>query len=112
MSEWYPENLESLIRVIEAVPDLADIDGVFEIEVRVRVDDQTTWAVIGYGESGDPCVLRFEETPKIEPPKNNVFTINHPTPSWGNSGGVHLTPLASTPPFSDNVWNDGHTNKM
>lgn len=77
MTEWYPENLKSLLEVMDALPALAAIDGLFEIEVRVRVDDMETWAIIGYGESGDPCVLRFEEPIKPLPPvKPNILTIN------------------------------------
>lgn len=59
--ELYPENLRTLAAVMEQVEVLSSIDGVFEVEVRVRVDDVDIWAVLGYGESGDPCILRFEE---------------------------------------------------
>lgn len=58
--ELYPENLDTLKHIMARVPLLANIDGVYEIEIRVRVDDVDTWAIIGYGESGDPCLLRFE----------------------------------------------------
>lgn len=68
--ELYPENLETLRKLVDMVPAIASVDGVYEIELRVRVDDVDTWAVIGYGESGDPCVLRFESDPK--PPVSNV----------------------------------------
>jgi hypothetical protein len=82
MSEWYPENLQTLLDVMDALPDLAAIDGLFEIEVRIRVDDMDTWAVIGYGESGDPCVLRFEEPVKVVPVKPTTVTTINP-PNWG-----------------------------
>ncbi len=75
MSEWYPENLEALLAVMKYIPELALVEGVHEIEVRVRVDDMETWAVIGYGESGDPCVLRFEEPVKPIIVKPNPFTL-------------------------------------
>lgn len=58
--ELYPENLETLKHIMARVPLLANIEGVHELEIRVRVDDLDTWAVIGYGETGDPCLLRFE----------------------------------------------------
>lgn len=58
--ELYPENLDTLKTIMNRIETLAKIDGVFEVEIRVRVDDLDTWAVIGYGESGDPCLLRFD----------------------------------------------------
>jgi hypothetical protein len=58
--ELYPENLDTLKALLQAIPVLAGVDGVFNIEVRVKIDDVDIWAVLGYGESGDPCVLRFE----------------------------------------------------
>lgn len=58
--ELYYENLEALKNVMGALDGLVSIDGVFDLEIRVKVDDVEAWAVIGYGESGDPCVLRFE----------------------------------------------------
>lgn len=58
--ELYPENLDTLKHIMNRLDLFAKIDGVFGVEVRVRVDDLDTWAVIGYGESGDPCLLRFE----------------------------------------------------
>lgn len=59
--ELYPENLRTLQALMDQVENLSTIDGVFELEIRVRIDDLTSWAVIGWGESGDPCVLRFEK---------------------------------------------------
>ena len=58
--ELYPENLDTLKTIMARIPTLARIDGVFELEVRVRVDDLDIWAIVGYGEAGDPCLLRFE----------------------------------------------------
>lgn len=64
--ELYSEDLETLRRLTDMLPALASVDGVFEIEIRVRVDDVFTWAVIGYGEAGDPCVLRFERDDTVK----------------------------------------------
>lgn len=58
--ELYPENLDTLKHIMARMDLFSKIDGVFEVEVRVRIDDLDTWAVIGYGESGDPCLLRFD----------------------------------------------------
>lgn len=58
--ELYPENLETLKHIMARLDLFGNIEGVFGIEVRVRIDDLDTWVVIGYGESGDPCLLRFE----------------------------------------------------
>lgn len=58
--ELYPENLETLKHVMARLDLLGKIEGVFEVEIYVRVDDVDTWAVIGYGDSGDPCLMRFE----------------------------------------------------
>lgn len=58
--ELYPENLDTLKAVMENLERLSSIEGVFGIEIRVKVDDVDAWAVIGWGESGDPCLLRFE----------------------------------------------------
>ena len=59
--ELYPENLETLRILSNRIAALAEVPGVFEVEIRVRLDDLSVWAVIGYGEAGDPCVLRFEK---------------------------------------------------
>lgn len=77
--ELYPENLETLRKLVDMIPALASVDGVWEIELRVRVDDVSVWAVIGYGESGDPCVLRFESDPK--PPVSSVRGTGLVSPS-------------------------------
>lgn len=58
--ELYLENLETLKELVIKLDELIIIKGIFEIEIRVRIDDVDTWAVIGYGESGDPAVVRFE----------------------------------------------------
>ncbi len=58
--ELYPEDLDILKTLLARLPTLAGIQGISEIELRVRMNDERIWAVIGYGEAGDPCVLRFE----------------------------------------------------
>lgn len=58
--ELYIENLATLQVVMSKLDNLVEINGVFDLEIRVKVDDVNSWAVIGYGESGDPCILRFE----------------------------------------------------
>lgn len=60
MPELYPENLDTLKTIIARIPTLSKIEGIYDIEIRVRMDDFDGWAVIGYGESGDPCLLRFD----------------------------------------------------
>lgn len=88
--ELYPENLNTMLELMKALPELSAIDGVFEVEVRVRVDDMDIWAVIGWGEAGDPCVLRFEEVPKPVAPVLKIsspYTINdsHNASPWSGS---------------------------
>lgn len=58
--ELYPEHLETLKHVMARIPLLANIDQIDEVEVRIRMNNVDIWAVIGYGEAGDPCLLRFE----------------------------------------------------
>lgn len=59
--ELYPEDLDTLKEVMNYLDTMASLSGIYEIEIRVRLDDdRDIWAVLGYGESGDPCVLRFE----------------------------------------------------
>lgn len=68
MTEFYEDNLHTLINVLDCLEDVSKIEGVFDVEVRVRVDDVETWAVVGYGDSGEPCVLRFENTTRAVDP--------------------------------------------
>jgi hypothetical protein len=76
--ELYKEDLDLLTKLLPYVEDIAGENNVYEVEVRVRLFEGDTWAVLGYGEAGDPCVLRFEEDPKpVEPVyRINPFTIN------------------------------------
>jgi hypothetical protein len=57
--ELYPENLVTISRIIEDLDNMS-LEGLFEIEIRIRIDDSSVWVVIGHGESSDPCVVRFE----------------------------------------------------
>lgn len=58
--ELYKEELITLSRLLGYVDDVANQEGVFEVEIRVRFDDTDSWAVLGFGEAGEPCVLRLE----------------------------------------------------
>jgi hypothetical protein len=95
-SEFYPEDLQTMLDVMDRIVGLASIDGVHEIEVRFRINDMDSWVVVGYGEAGDPCVLRIEEPIKpvtpINPNKltNPTFTTNPISPwapTYGNTWG-------------------------
>lgn len=78
--ELYESNLITLTQVLHALEDLTKVDGLFACEIRVRVDDVESWAVIGWGEAGEPCVLRFEDDFKpilsVSEPKAQIYTIN------------------------------------
>lgn len=87
--ELYPENLRTLQNILGYVEDVGNQDGVFEVEIRVRLDDVDEWAVLGYGESGDPCVLRFEgkEKPSFIPHPNTPGVRGPGTsPGTGTTG--------------------------
>lgn len=62
-TELYKEDLDSLMTILDSLEDISGVDGVFAAEIRVKFDDCPTWVVIGWGESGNPCVLRFESDP-------------------------------------------------
>lgn len=74
--ELYPDDLRTMINIMGYVEDVANVEGVSDIEIKVRINDEETWTVLGYGESGDPCVLRFEAPIKPVIVKPNPFTIN------------------------------------
>jgi len=59
--ELYAANLAALSKVLQALEELSKIDGLFSVEIRVKVEDVDSWAVVGWAESGDPAVLRFED---------------------------------------------------
>lgn len=67
--ELYADNLNTLKRVLDALEQLTKIEGLFAAEIRVKVDDIESWAVIGWGEAGEPAILRFEDD--FEPPTIN-----------------------------------------
>lgn len=87
--ELYDDNLETLRQVLQSLEGLTTISGLFACEIRVKVDAVEAWAVIGWGEAGEPCVLRFEDdeaVPPVQgaflpPPTPYVYTINQATGS-------------------------------
>lgn len=58
--ELYKDDLFTLAGLLGYVEDVANQSGVFDVEIRVKFDDTNYWAVLGYGESGDPAIIRFE----------------------------------------------------
>lgn len=79
--ELYEDDLRNLANLLGYVEDVANNDGLLEVEIRVKlVNDSTAWAILGFGEAGDPCVLRFEKDPApVVPIKVNFpYTINDP----------------------------------
>ena len=80
--ELYDDNLTTLKHVLKALEDVSHIDGVFQAEIRVKVDDVESWAVIGWGEAGEPCVLRFEyDEPEPEPLVTKISPNIHINPT-------------------------------
>lgn len=97
--ELYDTDLETLKNLLGYVDKITEQVSVFEIEIKVRLDDTLDWVVLGYGEAGDPCVLRFEKDPIIQKPLQvgggiNPFTINKPHVYGGDlgDGGKALDP--------------------
>lgn len=64
-TELYKEDLYALENLLDHLGEISAVDGVFSAEIRVKFDDINTWVVIGWGESGNPCVLRFEADPTV-----------------------------------------------
>lgn len=58
--ELYKDDLKAIIRLLDSVEKIANDEAVFDVEVRVRLYGDNTWIVLGYGETGDPAVIRFE----------------------------------------------------
>lgn len=87
--ELYEDNLETLRLVLHSLDDLTKIKGLFACEIRVKVDDVDSWAVIGFGEAGDPCILRFEDDfePILTPSKWNPDVPQ----TWKPGGGFIYT---------------------
>lgn len=59
--EIYLDDLVAIQKLMEKLQDISSVNNVFEVEIHARVDDVDTWTVIGWGEAGDPCILRFEK---------------------------------------------------
>lgn len=59
--ELYREDLVVLTEVFDHLETLSQVSGVFAVEIRVKAADVNSWAVIGWSESGDPAILRFEQ---------------------------------------------------
>ena len=78
-TEIYRDDLDALKALFEYLEDISAIDGVYQAEIRVKFDEANTWAVVGWGESGDPCLLRFDadtdKTVKISFP-SAPYTVN------------------------------------
>lgn len=92
--ELYETELQTLSRLLGYVEDVSNHEGVFEVEIWVRLDDVDTFAVLGWGESGDPCVLRFEPKKKPAPVYRNpspgiITTINKNQPFGPEDGKTY-----------------------
>lgn len=61
--ELIESDLRMIISVFAQLECLATIDGVHDVEIRIKNECDDT-IVIGYGENGDPAVLDVEELPK------------------------------------------------
>ena len=59
--ELHYEDLQAIGRVTEFLDDVAAVRGIHAVEIRIKTEDPTAWAVIGYSEAGDPALLRFEK---------------------------------------------------
>lgn len=76
-TQLYLDDLYALQQLLDYVEKLSQITGVFSMEIRVKFDDTDTWAIVGWGESGDPAFLRFEQDPKpVVVHLPSPFTIN------------------------------------
>lgn len=85
--ELYDSDLRQLANLLGYVEDVANNESVEDLEIRIKLVDSGVWAVLGYGEAGDPCVLRFEPVVKANihiNPSTFPYTINHDRP-LGNS---------------------------
>lgn len=59
--ELYEGDLCTLQEVLQYLDSFMDIGGIVDVEIRIKPVNSNIWAVVGYGESGDPAVIRFEE---------------------------------------------------
>lgn len=79
--ELYSTDLETLNILLQYVEDISS-EAIFMVEIRVKLHDERHWVVLGWGEAGDPCVLRFESDPEPVVVKPNYgITINK---DWNN----------------------------
>lgn len=77
--ELYSDELETLKQIIDYVDNItSNVPKLFSIEIRVKMDDVDSWAVVGWGEAGDPCVLRFECDGSCDPPLVPVTQFKFP----------------------------------
>ena len=56
--ELYDTDLSMLQEALNFVEPLSSIFGVKDVEIHVKGGDGY-WAILGWGEAGDPCILRF-----------------------------------------------------
>lgn len=75
--ELYDTDLRTLAGLLGYVEDVANNEDVEDLEIRIKLVNSDVWAVLGYGEAGDPCVLRFEPTTKVHINPNPFI---NPTP--------------------------------
>lgn len=74
--ELIKSDITAVLEMMEHLDTLAAVQGTFEVEIRFRTEGDD-WITIGYGESGDPAVLKIEAVEPLAPVvKPNVFTIN------------------------------------
>lgn len=60
--ELYDTDLHTLQQVLPYVETIThEVPDLFTIEIRMRTDDTDQWFVLGWGEAGDPAVLRIEQ---------------------------------------------------
>lgn len=62
-TEIYRSDLNALAEIFDILEEISSLAGVYQTEIRVKFDEDNTWAVVGWGESGDPCLLRFDHDP-------------------------------------------------
>lgn len=55
------DDLYTIGKALAYLEDIAEIQGMHAVEIRMKTEDPTYWTVLGYGEAGDPCVIRFEK---------------------------------------------------
>lgn len=80
--ELYKEDLEVAVEMFERLAEFASMPHLHEVEIRFRANDGP-WITVGYGEAGDPCILKIE--PAYSPNTNindfgggsYIYTINN-----------------------------------